>query len=76
MSIFVPNIMNEIYQDLVLISLLWAILEYTLNQTWDYHLTFSDKNLVCYHQQCNITYVRFWEKEKHIVFENVKQQKT
>ena len=24
----------------------------------------------------NITYVRFWDKEKHIVFENVKQQKT
>ena len=54
MSVFVPISYTEICHDLVLMSLPWTILEYALNQTWDYaiyHLTFSHKNLMCYHQQ-------------------------
>ena len=44
-----PVSWTEIYQDWVLMSLPWTILEYTLNQTWDYviyHLIFSHKKLV------------------------------
>ena len=46
-------------------SLLWAILEYPLNQTWDYaiyHRTFSHQNFII----SKITYVKFWDKEKRI----------